>query len=237
MNTSKNNNGKVIKPLSGRVERLYLVEHVTNELRTLVLDGYFEPENILPAEGDLADMFAVSRTVVREAMRGLRSQGLVEVSQGKLPRVKIPDPQAAIDTLAALLKMEKGSIDDLIEVRYAVDGEIAVLAAERATEDDIKKIEQAVIDMENAKQIDDAIESDMRFHRALADATGNPIFVVLLETLKGLMRDSQYLSYDKHGLQDAAGPHHHILEAIKKRDSKAAKKAMLDHLVNGVIAE
>jgi DNA-binding FadR family transcriptional regulator len=85
-------------------------------------------------------------------------------------------------------------------------------------------------DMENAKQIDDAIESDMRFHRTLADDTCNPIFVVLLETLTGLMRESQYLSYDKHGLQDAAGPNHHILEAIKKRDSKAAKKAMETHI-------
>ncbi len=235
MNILKKNTDVSRKPLSGRIERLYLVEHVTNELRTMVLDGYFEPENILPAEGDLADMFAVSRTVVREAMRGLRSQGLVEVSQGKLPRVKIPDPQAAIDTLAALLKMEKGSIDDLIEVRYAVDGEIAVLAAERAKVEDIEKIEHAVLDMEQARKIDDAIESDMRFHRALADATGNPIFVVLLETLKGLMKESQHASYAEHGLQDAAGPHRNILEAIKNRDGKAAKKAMLDHLVNGII--
>jgi GntR family transcriptional repressor for pyruvate dehydrogenase complex len=228
-----NSNGRE-KSFSGRVERLYLVEHVSNELRSMIFDGHFEPDNILPAESDIAEMFSVSRTVVRESMRNLRSQGIVEVSQGKLPRVKVPDAQAAIETLSALMKMRKGSLNDLLEVRYAVDGEIAFLAAKRATEKDILKIEQIVHDMEHAKNLNDAIEFDMRFHRTLADATGNPIFVVLIETLKGLLIESQYASYAEHGLHDVAGPHRRIIEAVKNKDGNAAKEAMIDHLVFGI---
>lgn len=203
----------------------------------MILDGHFEPDNILPAESDIAEMFAVSRTVVRESMRNLRSQGLVEVSQGKLPRVKIPDSRAAIDTLSALMKMRKGSLDDLLEVRYTVDGEIALLAAERAADDDIEKIEQTIFDMAHANNLNDAIESDMRFHRALAEATGNPVFVVLIETLKGLLMETQYASYARHGLENVAGPHRQILDAVKNRDGKAAKEAMINHLVSGIIRQ
>jgi len=216
-----------------RIDRLYLVEQVTEELRKKILDGAFEPENILPAEGDLAGMFEVSRTVIREAMRNLRAQGLVEVSQGRRPRVKSPDPQAAIDTLDALFQRGRGTVKDLNEVRFAVEGEIASIAAERAAPFDISRLERSLDELRGAKTIEKAIEADMAFHRYLAEATRNPVFVLLIETLGGLLKESQRKSYVESGLEKAAEQHVPILEAVKRHDGNAAREAMMEHMLMG----
>ncbi len=217
-----------------RAERPHLVDHVTVEVKKQILGGAFEPGKTLPSESTLAGMFAVSRRVIRESMRSLASQGLVEISQGRLPRVKSPDHEAAVDVLDTLLRRGRGTLENLNEVRFAVEGEIASLAALRATETDIGKLEQAGIDFTRARTIDEAIETDMRFHRSLAEATRNPIFILLFETLSRLLRGSQRKSYREAGIEHALDPHIGIIEAVKNHDELAARAAIVHHITDWV---
>ena len=96
------------KLLSGRdrkkFARVDLVSNVTDWIRREILSGNLSVGNKLPAEGKLADEFGVSRNVVREAMRNLRSMGLIEISQGRAPRVKASDPETAIIAMESLLR-------------------------------------------------------------------------------------------------------------------------------------
>src|SRR5262245_56895654 len=91
-------------PLARLAPQRALVEQVLEQLRGRILSQDYAAGAELPPEGTLAATLGVSRTVVREAMRILRAQGLVEVSQGRRPRVKPPDSQAAVDTFGMLLQ-------------------------------------------------------------------------------------------------------------------------------------
>jgi GntR family transcriptional repressor for pyruvate dehydrogenase complex len=207
-----------------------MVGSVLESLSERIITGDFGSQGVLPPEGELATGYGVSRTVIREAMRSLRAQGLVEVAQGKLPRVKPPAPEAAIASLDTLLRRSKGSLLQLIETRRPLEGEIAALAAARVTPEQLGELQRAIDAQAKDPTLEGQIDADIRFHRILAEATGNPIFVLLLETLNGLMRSSRLKTLSYSGSERALRGHRAILQAVRARDANKARRAMLEHL-------
>jgi DNA-binding FadR family transcriptional regulator len=124
-----------------------MVATVLHRLTEHIVQGEFDESGWLPSEGELTKAFGVSRTVVREAMRSLRAHGLVEVSQGRPPRVKPPDSQATVASLRLLLRRNKATLLHLAEVRQPLEGEIAALAAERANDEHLRQLERSVHDL------------------------------------------------------------------------------------------
>jgi GntR family transcriptional regulator, transcriptional repressor for pyruvate dehydrogenase complex len=213
-----------------RVESQDMVVTVLGRLTERIVKGDFDASGTLPSEGDLASSFDVSRTVIREAMRSLRAQGLVEVSQGRAPRVKPPDSQATVASLRLLLRRNKATLLHLAEVRQPLEGEIAALAAERANDEHLRQLERTVRDLAAASPLEMRIEADVRFHRILAEATGNPVFVLLLETLAEFMRESRQKTLAYSGVEQALVGHRAVLEAVRNRDQVKARNAMHEHL-------
>lgn len=205
-----------------------LVGGAVEQLRDYVLAR--PDDEILPSEADLGDRLGISRTVLREAMKHLQAQGLVSLAQGKRARVRSGDPKAAVQTLAALLQRQKGDLLHLADVRRPLEAEIAELAARRGSAEDLEEAERAIRDQAQAATLGAQIEADLRFHRALAKATGNPIFLLLLDLLADLMRASRQKTLGAHGRQIAVDHHRRILEAVRKRRPARARKEMLDHL-------
>ncbi len=214
----------------GPLPRLDLVQEVAERLRAQIIAGVFDAERSLPPEGRLGETLGVSRTVVREAMRILAAQGLVEVSQGRPPRVRPADSQAVVDTFHTFLQRGDHSLLDLIEVRRPLEAAIAALAAERATPAHIEQLEESVRQLSSARRANEQVDADLRFHDLLAEATGNPIFPLLLRTLAGLMRCSRQKTLARGGAALSAAGHGAVLAAVKRRDPDAARQAMLDHL-------
>lgn len=207
-----------------------MVVTVLDRLTGHIVNGDFDANGVLPSEGELAKSFGVSRTVIREAMRSLRAQGLVEVSQGKAPRVKPPDSKAAIASLELLLRRNKATLLNLAEVRQPLESEIAALAAERATDENLRQLERAIHELGAASGLEERIEADIRFHRVLGEATGNPVFVLLLETLAEFLRESRQKTLAYSGVEHALGGHRAVLAAVRSRNPSKAREAMLDHL-------
>lgn len=207
-----------------------MVASVLENLSERIITGDFGSDGVLPPEGELAASYGVSRTVIREAMQRLRAQGLVEVAQGRLPRVKPPAPETAIASLDTLLRRSKGSLFQLIETRRPLESEIAALAALRATPEQLAELQRAIDVQAASPVVEEQIEADLRFHRILAEATGNPIFGLLLETLAGLMRTSRTKTLAQSGVETALLGHRAILKALRGRDANAARRAMLEHL-------
>jgi len=208
-----------------------LVASVTSQLTERIVAGDFESGGTLPPEGELATSYGVSRTVIREAMRGLRAHGLVEISQGRLPRVRPPDPKAAIASLEMLLRRNQASLLHLVEARRPLESEIAALAAERATSEQHRQLEQAVHELAAARKVNQRIEADVKFHHILAEATGNPVFVLLLETLEGFLRESRKNTLVYSGLEVALQGHRAVFQAVQARKPDQARGAMLEHLL------
>jgi len=216
---------RILEPLGAR----RLLPQVVERLRTFIL-ARTDQEHTLPSQGELTRQLGVSRTVLREAMKLLEAQGLVTVSQGRRAEVRPAGAHAVIESLGAHLERTDGSLLHLVEVRRPLEGEIAACAAARISPDQLGEAELALGDLHAAKTLEQQVAADLRFHRVLAVATGNPVFVVLLDTLAGLLKASRVHTIGTFGAHAAIEGHRDILRALRQRDPKAARDAMLRHL-------
>jgi len=211
-------------------ERLY--ERIVDQIESRIVAGDLKVGDQLPAERELAEQFAVSRTAVREAIKALREKGLVEIRLGRGTFVTNSATGAVRHSLGLLLKIENGFIK-LTEVREILEPEIAALAATRITEENIAAMTEAVETMETA--LDNAevfVEADLDFHLALAEATQNPIIPALMDSIIDLLREQRkQTGYVEGGLARGQYYHKRILEAVIKGDSQAARQEMQDHLL------
>lgn len=206
------------------------VEHVTADLREKILKGHLASNEWLPSESALAETMGVSRTVIREAMHNLRAQGLVEVSQGRRARVRANDPSTLINSLDAMLQRSDATIYHLLQLRRPLEGEIAALAAEHATQADLEKLGGTLDELRVATDLEACIKADVAFHRYLAEASGNPLFVLFLETLSALLVRAQQKTFPLAGVLLTIEGHCRVLEAIAAGHPQAARQAMLQHL-------
>jgi len=208
---------------------------VLGKITKKILDGEFATGITLASEGKLAVSFGVSRTVMREVMRTLRARGLIEMSQGKRPRVKAPNLEDAVIGLDLLLRRNHASLLNLVEVRRPLETEIAALAAERANDEHVRQLEQSVDELRSATDLKSRSEADAKFHRVLAEATGNPVFVLILQALAGFLSESRSRTLNYSGAERAAGEHRKILDSVQAHDSKAARMAMMEHLSHATL--
>lgn len=214
------------KPPQGRTA---LVDHVVEEVRGAILRGDYPAGSELPPAEKLADAFDVSMTVIREAMRVLRSQGLVEVFQGKRPLVAATDSTAAVSLLAQSLG-RAGRMQDLMQVRWVLEVAIAAIAAEHATPAHLTRLAAAVDEMRDGTTIDRQVDADVHFHRVLAEATGNPLFPILLQSLEDLLREFRRRSIEGRSVRSGIKEHAAVLKAVRSRDPRAAREAMVRHM-------
>lgn len=211
-------------------ERLY--ERIVDQIERLIVAGNLKVGDQLPAERELAEQFAVSRTAVREAIKALREKGLVEIRLGRGTFVTNGASGAVRRSLGLLLRDETG-FANLVEVREILEPEIAALAATRVTEENIAAMQEAVETMDTALDNADVfVEADLDFHLALAEATQNPVIPSLVDSIVDLLRVQRRRTGNVEGGL-ARGQYHHkkILEAVIQRDPVSARLAMQAHLV------
>jgi GntR family transcriptional regulator, transcriptional repressor for pyruvate dehydrogenase complex len=211
-------------------------DRVMGRLDQLVLRE-LEPGAELPSETELARELAVSRLTVREAVRALRARGLVEVRRGRRPRVAYPNAAPVGDFFASVIRRDPAKLLDLIDVRLALEVQIAALAARRASRSSLAAAQLALDAMRSTAQADpDAIHAaDLRFHQALATASGNQLLDFLIEAMESPLRASRMQSLRGHlarggTVADVVEQHAHILERVTARDAAGAAAAMREHL-------
>jgi GntR family transcriptional regulator, transcriptional repressor for pyruvate dehydrogenase complex len=195
-----------------------------------------EPGATLPSEGQLAEALGVSRLSVREATRALAARGLLEISKGRRPRVAVPNGSLVGDFFKSAVRRDPRALLDLLEVRRALEVHIVSLAARRASQRHIADLELSISAMRAAEQEFEAFHTaDVRFHENLAAASGNELFVFLIEAFAEPLRASRRRSFAGHQargghVDDVIQQHETILDAIKARNPKQAAQAMRDHL-------
>jgi GntR family transcriptional regulator, transcriptional repressor for pyruvate dehydrogenase complex len=207
---------------------------VTEEVERLILDDLLRPGDKLPAERDLALRFQVSRTVIREAIRSLAARGLVEVRQGKGTTVSAPSVESLSQPLALLLRTNQRDLDHkkVLEVRRVLEIEIAGIAAERRTSSDLDLLEHILEDRSGTKfSREEFVEWDVEFHSALARATQNELFSLLLGSVATVMRRVREIGFDVPGTPERAYAfHRRILDQVTAGHAARARRAMQEHL-------
>ena len=186
----------------------------------------------LPTERELSARLGVSRSVVREAAQRLELQGLIEIRQGSGMKVVDKLHKPLNSAFHLLVPDEKQRLVHLTEVRQALEPENTRLAALRATGTQVKELRLAQSRLEQARSFEEQVHADMDFHRLLAEASGNPISALLMQSLSELMQASLAHGYRRVTPALAIRQHGAILQAIEKRDAAAAALAMHRHLLS-----
>ena len=207
-----------------------LVEGVCQQLAELIRGGSPDDERWLPAERSLAEKLGVSRTVVREATKRLEQQGLLEIQHGN--GIKIVDKlhRPLNDSLSMLIPDVAERLRQLNETRFSIEPDAAAFAARRASKAQILTLRRIQTQLENASDNASAIEADIAAHHAIADASGNLIYRLILDSLAELSIASRLRTIGRIGKQTAIAHHARILKAIEMRDPEGAREAMREHV-------
>ncbi len=217
---------------SGRLDEV--VRHIRNLLR----DGRLRSGDRLPSERTLANDLGVGRPVVREALRMLESTGLIEVRRGSGAYASSHGRASLLQGLLAGGEPRRKELFDLLEVRRALEIEIAGLAAERADADALTPLAdnldafERLVDALNPETHYDAMfKLDLDFHVLLSRSTGNLFFTHILESLVELMlRSRQVTIRTPGGPRRTLAFHRAVLAAVRAGDAVRARRAMLEHL-------
>jgi DNA-binding FadR family transcriptional regulator len=204
--------------------RLSASEAVLADLRAAIEKGELEVGARLPSEAAMAGRYGVSRSVVREALRSCETLGLTKTQTGRGTFV-------IADRVASDLRMGDYSSRDLDEARPHIEVPAAGLAAERRTAAQCAELQRLIDVMKKTKDPTALASLDADFHAAVAQASGNKLFVAVLAQIHGaLARQSETLTVIARRRDDSNREHQAIVDAIADGSTEQSKAAMATHL-------
>ncbi len=218
------------KPLNkGRVS-----DQVRERITDSILRGELRVGDQLPPEIELARQFGVSRVPVREAIISLEQSGLLLIKRGAGGGIFVaePSPEPMGEVLTLMLTLGRASIAELTEARLLIEPEVAGLAARRAGPGDIKALEQTILNY--SASVDGKKPrsmADMDFHMRLAEASGNTVYRLTLQSLVPLLYNSvRERSFSQQDRRHGIGDHQAIFEAVRAGDAQEAAAVMTRHV-------
>ncbi|MET3696610.1 GntR family transcriptional repressor for pyruvate dehydrogenase complex [Bacillus oleivorans] len=224
-----------------RIKREKVSNLVLEEIKKMIKSGEFPPNSKLPSETELAKMFGVSRSPIREALSVLAASGLVESTQGGGSWVREVSLAEMLEPVQFEM-VEVEQVQDLLEMRTIIESEAAFLAAKRHKPKDIEDLEEALEAFRKVSedQFKIGYEEDYAFHRIIVRAAYNPFLTQTMDHLSELHLKAMMFSLEKNlgweaKRQEVFMEHVHIFNAIKNRDSQAARDAVIEHLTNARI--
>lgn len=214
-----------------------LSDHVYAGIVEIIKSEDLEVGERLPSESRLAEMFGVSRAIVREALVRLASDGITEARRGAGSFVKSrPSERLTAFMPLSELPTTLGSY----EVRFVLEAEAARLAATRRTAAEMAHVDEGLVRLREALlSSEPAHVEDMDLHRRIAEATGNPAFVIAFDALYGdvekIMRAGVDISRSRppEVIATMLREHELIVDAIRAQDPEGAALAMRWHLWEG----
>jgi len=222
-----------------------LREQVLNAIGSRIISGELSPGDVLPKEDTLSEQYGVSRTVIREAVKGLAARGLVE-SRPKVGTIIRPrsdwqmlDP--SVLEWVATSKPDSEFMYSLAEVRLAIEPPMAVMAARHATDEDIEKITTAYQQLEAVEENDEEgwARADLEFHSRIVEACHNEFLAYIVRAIRkplysrrlinvslaSMMKPEDVVEPYKTPTEESLARHYALLEAIEQRDEEAAERA------------
>ena len=215
-----------------------LTQRTAEALRLRIADGQLQSGERLPTEKEMAAEFGVSRTVVREAVAGLRADGLIQARHGVGVFVSAKDEPEQHASGSTDYPFAAASVLDVLELRLAVEVHAAGLAAIRRSWSQEERIWNAAQQMRAAMEAGLPTEAlDLAFHRSIAEASNNPAFVAFFDLLgqaaipsNSLVSQTESEKVMAQYLNRCQSEHFLIFDAISRNDCEAARLAMQAHL-------
>ncbi len=207
------------------------VSELVTHFEEQILSGKLAPGDVLPSERAISIERDVSRSVVREAINRLASLGLVRSVHGSGTRVEAATGRPIAEGFQRLLRQGDVQLAHLAQVRLPLETTIAGLAARHRSDEHLGRLArtQEVLAQPRAG-LEAHVRADLEFHAVLAEASGNPLFGLVLAPIQQLLIESRRRTLGRHGARLAHEHHGVILDAVRRRDESAATLAMRRHL-------
>lgn len=220
------NKTDLIKPIG----RPNLMREVVNAIARLIMQRVWVPGDPIPSEKELAARFGVGRSTIREALQSLVTLGVVEIRHGEGSFIREPTSELLSDAFLWGLLLSPRNVGDFTEFRACVETTCAATAARTRNQATVDRLYE-LLDLMQASSSDGVFEYDNRFHTTIAEATGNPIFVKVVETLQSTVRLWFPITYSLTGTaEETLAEHRAIADAIRAKSAVGARKAMRTHL-------
>lgn len=218
-----------------RVKKIRISDTVVDQIVSLIEEGKLKVGDQLPGERELVDQLQVGRASVREALRILEAQGVVQVQPGRGTFV-IGDVThlSGSEGVRTWFEDHADEVRSILELREALERKAVYLAAQRASDEIIARLEELVQSAElNAAQNrqDELVAVDQQFHGLLGRASGNDLLSELIDgTIVAMVSPRRSILRLPERSQISAREHRVIWEAVRNRDPEAAEAALLQHM-------
>jgi GntR family transcriptional repressor for pyruvate dehydrogenase complex len=210
----------------------HLTMLVVNHIRKLIEEGKLRAGDQIPPEREFARSLKISRASLRTGIGYLAAMDVMKVRHGVGTFVADGPPEFGRSALSMLGALHGFKSWQMFEARLILESSLAALAAERGREEHFTALAEEVAEM--YATVDDPNEyliHDVRFHRTIAEAAGNPILAVLMQTIATALYDQRRRTVERsRDLKGSADVHREIYRAVRSRNQVAARKVMERHL-------
>jgi GntR family transcriptional repressor for pyruvate dehydrogenase complex len=209
-----------------------LTMRVVNHIRGMIEKGELRQGDRLPPERELATRLHISRSSLRAGIGFLAAMGVLKSRHGAGTFVADGPPAFNASSLNVLAALHGFSIEQMFEARITLERSLAGMAAERATDEQLAILAEEVAEMYAAiENPQEYLIHDVRFHRTIAAASGNPILAALMETVTAALYERRRINVEGSlDMKPSADHHREIYKAIRAGNSKNAREAMESHL-------
>ncbi|HZP04956.1 MAG TPA: FCD domain-containing protein [Terracidiphilus sp.] len=199
----------------------------------LLGEGLLAPGSKLPPERELAAHFGIARSSLRPALKVLEIMGVITQKVGDGSYLNKDASSVLAVPMEFLFLLDDISPQELTEMRLMIEPALAAKAAERANAEDIALLRQSITDFEDSRRDHvRLVASDLLFHRAIFQASGNRLAERLFHTIHRAMLNMIMVTSQLVDLEHTLHFHRPIMVAIEKRDPELARRLMADHLVD-----
>lgn len=216
------------------MNRTSITEQIIEHIKELIRQRQLEDGDQLPTEEQMAEQMGVGRGTIRESLRVLIHLGLIERKRKRT--IVAPLAYERLQNKEVFQKIDTHrDVMELTEVRKVIEPEAAGLAAERADEEEIDHMSEIFsLMVETQESAESFVLHDMKFHLVIMKATGNNLFVEIMNNVQQLLKKNQLLIAEERNeiVPRSIEYHSKILSAIKARNRTLAKRHMLNHMLD-----
>ncbi|MDR0690094.1 MAG: FadR family transcriptional regulator [Spirochaetaceae bacterium] len=214
------------------IERIVLIDQIIGVIKRQISEGKIKPGDKIPGERTLSELFHVSRTSIRQALKALDVLGVLDIRHGSATTLNKDISSLLINPLKFMSILYNVEIPEFFEVRKTIEVELARKAAIHATEEDINIMKQCLNKMEdNINNPDIFLYSEKYFHECVFTVSRNRLLTAMINSLNTILIGSRQESIKTFtDLRESFNQHLDIFKAIEKREPENAGQAMLAHI-------
>jgi GntR family transcriptional repressor for pyruvate dehydrogenase complex len=210
-----------------------VTDEAIEKLRAMIVSGQLRPGERLPREADLAGTLGLSRNSLREAVRALSLVRILDVRQGDGTYVSSLAADSLLEALNFIVEFHRdASVLELLEVRRILEPAASARAAVLMSADAIAALEEILTRATAESSVEELVQADVEFHRAIAIAAGNSVLASLIESLSGpTQRARVWRGITQEGaLVRTLAEHRSIFDAISRHDPEMARTWATVHI-------